>query len=270
MAEYPNILSIAGSDSGGGAGIQADLKTVTVLRGFGLSVLTALTAQNGVGVRGICAVPPEFVALQYRTVREGFKIAAAKTGMLCNGPIIRALAPLLRARDFPLVVDPVCVSQSGHSLLEPEALELLRAEIVPLADLLTPNIPEAEALTGRSIKSAGEVEEAVRRLRGLGARAVLIKGGHFQAEGAEEMTDWLGTADGVSPLSHRRVHTSDNHGTGCALSAAIALFIGQGKGLEEAVRLAQRFLLRALECGFTPGLGAGPVNYLAGAKACQA
>ncbi|MDR2504359.1 MAG: bifunctional hydroxymethylpyrimidine kinase/phosphomethylpyrimidine kinase [Deltaproteobacteria bacterium] len=267
MAEYPNILSIAGSDSGGGAGVQADLKTATVLRAFGLSVLTALTAQNGAGVAGFAAAEPEFVLLQYRTVLAGFKIAAAKTGMLCNRGIMRGLAPVLRERDFPLVVDPVCVSQSGHALLEHDAMGALRDLIVPLADLLTPNLPEAEALTGMSISGPREVEAAARFLRGLGAGAVLIKGGHAlfgQEEGM--MTDWLCLGDGpVLALNHPRVHTSNNHGTGCTLSAAIAVFLGSGFSLEEAVRRAQAFLLRALETSFNPGLGAGPVNFLAGA-----
>jgi hydroxymethylpyrimidine/phosphomethylpyrimidine kinase len=265
MDRYPNILTIAGSDSGGGAGIQADIKTMTVLRCFGMSVITALTAQNGAEVTGIHAAPPDFVALQYKTVLDGFRPDAAKTGMLMNSGIMEVLAELLKKRDFPLVVDPVCVSQSGHALLEKSALETLRKKIVPLADLLTPNIPEAQALTGLRISAFEQVQEAVKALRGLGARNVLIKGGHF-AEQRGLMTDWLGLENGqILSLSHRRVDTPNNHGTGCALSAAIASQLGSGYGLEEAVRRAQDFLLRALEQSFTPGKGAGPVNFLAGA-----
>ncbi|MDR2051768.1 MAG: bifunctional hydroxymethylpyrimidine kinase/phosphomethylpyrimidine kinase [Deltaproteobacteria bacterium] len=268
MSDYPNILSIAGSDSGGGAGIQADLKTITVLRAYGLSVITALTAQNGTGVSGIQATPEDFVSRQYTAVREGFKIAAAKTGMLCNRAVMLSLLPLLRERDFPLVVDPVCVSQSGHSLLEASALDTLRESILPLADLLTPNIPEAEALTGLRISGRKDLEPAALRLHELGAGAVLIKGGHARMREEEEtrMTDWLSLKGGpLQPLSHRRVSTPNNHGTGCALSAAIAVFLGQGENLENAVRRAQSFLVRALEKSFSPGSGAGPVNFLAGA-----
>lgn len=267
MLKYPNILTIAGSDSGGGAGIQADLKTVTALHGFGLSVITALTAQNGEGVTGIHAVPPEFVALQYRTVLEGFKVDAAKTGMLMNAEIMEALAELLPGRDFPLVVDPVCVSQSGHTLLEESALDTLRAKIVPLADLVTPNIPEAQALTGLQIQSPDSIRAAILALRHMGARAVLIKGGHLEeAADSRSMTDWLGLESGqVIPLAHPRISTPNNHGTGCTLSAAIAAYLGLGHKLEEAVRRAQAFLVRALEQSFTPGKGAGPVNFMAGA-----
>ncbi|MCL1915271.1 MAG: bifunctional hydroxymethylpyrimidine kinase/phosphomethylpyrimidine kinase [Desulfovibrionaceae bacterium] len=265
---YPNILSIAGSDSGGGAGIQADLKTVTVLGGFGLSVITALTAQNGVRVRGIQAVPPEFVLSQYETLREGFRISAAKTGMLCNRDIMLALAPRLRQRDFPLVVDPVCVSQSGHALLESDALDTLRTEILPLADLLTPNLPEAEALTGLVIDGPEAAEAACRALRGMGASAVLLKGGHCVFSPPGQATDWLCLEEGVPLLSltHERVPTPNNHGTGCALSAAIAVFIGLGAGVEEAVARAREFLLAGLKRSFTPGLGAGPINFMAGAE----
>lgn len=271
MPAYPNILSIAGSDSGGGAGIQADLKTVTVLRAFGLSVITALTAQNGLGVRGIFPVQADFVLRQYEALREGFTLTAAKTGMLCNRGIMLALAPVLRTRSFPLVVDPVCVSQSGHALLEPDALDTLRESIIPLADLLTPNLPEAEALSGVSIRQFADLEQAARALHRLGAANVLIKGGHaahITDRTPGLMTDWLSLQGGpLLPLSHAYVDTPNNHGTGCSLSAAIAVFVGRGLGMEAAVKGAQAFLLRALEKSFTPGAGAGPVNFLAGAEA---
>lgn len=276
MTEYPNILTIAGSDSGGGAGIQADVKTMTVLHAFGMSVITALTAQNGEGVSGIHAVPPDFVAEQYRMVTSGFKVSAAKLGMLANSAIMEALAPLLAKRDFPLVIDPVCVSQSGHALMEADAIGTLRDKIVPLADLLTPNIPEAEALTGLIIKDSNGVREAMEKLHGMGAKNVLIKGGHMDEReaapgddpsGKGAMTDWLGLEDGrLLALSHPRVTTPNNHGTGCTLSAAIATFFGFGNDVEKSVRLAQEFLVRALANSFTPGKGAGPVNFYAGAN----
>lgn len=271
MREFPNILSIAGTDPGGGAGIQADLKTSTVLMGFGLSVITALVAQNGAGVKGFQAVAPEFVLLQLEAVFEGFKVHAAKTGMLCNKQIMQALAPVLAKRDYPLVVDPVCVSQSGHRLIEDDAIEVLRTQIAPLADLLTPNVPEAETLSGVKIDSMQSMEKAVSALLKSGAKAVLLKGGHFKdgdpGSAKNTLTDWLFLGDGSHiALEHERIDTNNNHGTGCTLSAAIATFLGMGYPLEEAVRHGQHFLHRALATSFHPGLiGAGPVNFVGGA-----
>ena len=272
MREFPNILTIAGTDPGGGAGIQADLKTATVLKGFGLSVITALVAQNGAGVKGFQAVPPDFVLLQLEAVFEGFKVHAAKTGMLCNKPIMEALAPVLAGRDFPLVVDPVCVSQSGHRLIEDDAIEVLRERIVPVADLITPNIPEAEALSGVKIDSEQSMEQAVGKLLKAGSKAVLLKGGHFRVgdpgSHGKTLTDFLFMGDGSRlDLEHERIDTNNNHGTGCTLSAAIATFLGKGYALEEAVRRGQRFLHAALATSFHPGLiGAGPVNFVGGAE----
>ena len=164
MLRPPNILTIAGSDSGGGAGIQADLKTMTMLGAYGMSVITALTAQNGLGVTGIHAPDPAFAALQLQTVLDGFRVDAAKTGMLFSSGIMEALVPALEKKTFPLVVDPVCVSTSGHRLLEEDAVETLRKRIVPLADLLTPNRPEAELLAGMSIAGEEDMAEAGKRL----------------------------------------------------------------------------------------------------------
>jgi hydroxymethylpyrimidine/phosphomethylpyrimidine kinase len=172
--EPPTILSIAGSDSGGGAGIQADLKTITVLGGFGVSVITALTAQNGAGVLGIQETPTDFVLLQLKAVREGFPVRAAKTGMLAGAPIIEALANALADRDFPLVVDPVCVSQSGHRLVRESAEITLREKMIPLADVITPNRPEAELLCGIPVDSPESLRKAMHILYEMGARAVLL------------------------------------------------------------------------------------------------
>ncbi len=268
------ILTVAGSDSGGGAGIQADLKTITVLGSFGISAITALTAQNGEGVRGIHAPEPDFIALQLRTLLDGFPVAAAKTGMLFSAPIIEAVADMLRNKSFPLVVDPVAVSQSGHRLLEDNALEALIRRMVPLADLLTPNRPEAEALAGMPINTAGEMEEAGKRLLGMGARAVLIKGGHFEVGSLSlpvtTVTDWLFLpGQAVAPLTHARVDTVNNHGTGCTLSAAVATFLGQEKSMYDAVRAAQQYLEGALAAAYAPGLGVGPPNFLAGAASVR-
>jgi hydroxymethylpyrimidine/phosphomethylpyrimidine kinase len=268
MHTPPCILSIAGADSGGGAGIQADLKTMTVLGAYGMSVTTALTAQNGLDVAGIHPVPPDFVSLQIRTVRDGFPVAAAKTGMLFSEPIIEAVAEALADRDFPLVVDPVCVSQTGRRLLQEEAVEAMRRRMLPLADLLTPNIPEAELLADLPIRSAADVAEAGRRLLDMGARAALIKGGHFVdpsvADAGETMTDWLCLPGQESlPLAQPRVHTANNHGTGCTLSAAVATWLGLGAPLAEAVVRAQRYLNLCLREAYAPGKGVGPVNHAA-------
>ncbi|MDO5484325.1 MAG: bifunctional hydroxymethylpyrimidine kinase/phosphomethylpyrimidine kinase [Desulfovibrionaceae bacterium] len=265
MLTPPNILTIAGSDSGGGAGIQADLKTIMALGGYGMSVITALTAQNGERVDAIHAPEPEFVAQQLRTVLDGFPVAAAKTGMLFSAEIIRALAPILRERAFPLVVDPVSVSQSGGKLLRDDAIEALKNEMLPISDLLTPNRPEAEMLTGLTITDQDTACAAGERLLQMGARAVLIKGGHM--EGSIMVTDYL-CQPGQAPkaLPQAKVETGNNHGTGCTLSAAIAVGLGRGLPLPVAVTNAQQYLNLALRQSYTPGKGCGPVNHAVGLK----
>ena len=267
MKKHPCILTIAGSDSGGGAGIQADLKTMTAIGGFGMSAITALTAQNGLGVTGIHAPEPDFVALQIRTVLEGFPVAAAKTGMLFSAPIIEAVCESLKGRAFPLVVDPVCVSQTGHKLLCDDAVDTLRRLMIPGTDLLTPNKPEAELLSGVVIHSLADLEKASAALLDLGAKAVLIKGGHFNGEAAPDkttLTDWLAVPGRpVRPLQHPRVDTINNHGTGCTLSAAIATYLGLGDSLLDAVLHAQGYLDICLKESYTPGKGVGPVNHAA-------
>ena len=257
MPTPPCILTIAGSDSGGGAGIQADLKTITVIGGFGMSVITALTAQNGVGVAGIHAPEPGFVGLQLKTVREGFPIAAAKTGMLFSAEIIEAVEAGLQGREFPLVVDPVCVSQSGQRLLREDAVNALRWHILPKADLLTPNRPEAELLADMKIDSEKDIDVAARKLLDMGPKAVLIKGGHFGSASDAEFTDWLALPDEpLIALKQPGVKTSNNHGTGCTLSAAIATYLGLGLGIRDAIVHAQKFLNHCLRHGYAPGLGA--------------
>lgn len=263
MPQPPNILTIAGSDPSGGAGIQADLKTMTMLGAYGMSVITSLTAQNGLGVTGIHAPPPEFAALQFRTILDGMRVHAAKTGMLFSSGIIDALADILEQRDFPLVIDPVCVSQSGHRLLEESAVGALKSRMLPLADLLTPNRPEAELLADMPVNSRDDIIEAGHRLLALGAKAVLIKGGHFE-DNPILVTDWLITPD-HEPEALRQPHidTKNNHGTGCTLSAAIATWLGFGMPLRVAVAKAQEFLNMGLRNAFAPGFGAGPPNHLA-------
>lgn len=258
----PNIMTVAGSDSGGGAGIQGDIKTFMALGCYGMSVITALTAQNGAGVTGVLAPAPDFVALELKTVLDGFKVAAAKTGMLYSADIINAIAPILRARDYPLVVDPVSVSQSGSRLLREDAVQALVAEIIPGCDLLTPNAPEAEMLAGIRPDSDETAEKAAAVLLKMGARAVLIKGGHMP--GDVFVTDYL-FIPGQEPraLRQAKVDTENTHGTGCALSAAIAACLGLGMPLEVAVARAQRFINRALLKSYNPGKGNGPVNHAA-------
>ena len=257
----PNILTIAGSDSGGGAGIQADLKTIMALDGYGMSVITALTAQNGLGVTGIHAPEPEFVVLQLRAVLDGFPVHAAKTGMLFSAGIINALADALRDRSFPLVVDPVSVSQSGSRLLREDAVEALKERMIPGCDLLTPNRPEAEMLTGMTISCSDDAAAAGEALIRMGAKAVLIKGGHM--ESSIVVTDCLCQA-GQAPkfLPQPKVETNNNHGTGCTLSP-IAPGLGHGLPLQVAVTRAQEFLNLALRKSYAPGKGCGPVNHAA-------
>lgn len=263
MMQPPNILTIAGSDSGGGAGIQADLKTIMALGGYGMSVITALTAQNGQGVTGIHAPDPEFAVLQLRTVLDGFSVAAAKTGMLFSAEIIDALTVELRKCTFPLVVDPVSVSQSGSQLLREDAVAAMVEKLIPLATLLTPNRPEAEMLTGMRLHTEADVAEAGRRMLAMGAQAVLIKGGHF--ENAIVITDWLCLPEEAPrPLRQAYVESNNNHGTGCTLSAAIATEIGKGLPLATAVTHAQEFVNRAMRQSYAPGKGCGPLNHAAG------
>ncbi len=257
------ILTMAGSDSGGGAGIQADLKTIAALGGYGLTVITALTAQNGLGVTGIHAPQPAFAVQQLQTLREGFPIQAAKTGMLFSAGIILALCESLRHKDFPLVVDPVSVSQSGHQLLEHTAVEALVGELLPLAELVTPNIPEAELLTGLSIQGPEQIPAAAERLLAMGPGAVLLKGGHLGAVDAT-VTDWLCLpGQAPEPLPVPRVDTPHTHGTGCTLSAAIATGLGQGLPLRQAVLRAQGYLQTCLRAGYAPGQGFGPPDHMA-------
>ncbi len=262
---HPIILTIAGSDSGGGAGIQADLKTITCLDGFGISAITALTAQNGLGVDGIFPSSADFLQMQIQTLFAGFKPQAAKTGMLLSRELIEITANELEfyfasKESFPLVVDPVCVSTSGHALLEDDAIESLISRIIPLAYLLTPNKPEAERLAGIKISSKENLLIVGEKLRQMGAQNVLIKGGHFE-EQSIMMTDWLFTKEGVKELHQPRIDTKNTHGTGCTLSAAIASYLGHGFPVEIAVKKAQEYLNKALRQSYAAGTGLGCPNF---------
>jgi len=261
MGGHARILTIAGSDSGGGAGIQADIKAITMLQGYGASVITALTAQNTRTVSGIHAPSARFVAEQLRTVLDDIRVDAAKTGMLFSEPIIKAIAPLLGNRDFPLVVDPVCVATSGAKLLKDDAVKAMARLMFPLADLLTPNIPETELFTKVRIRDREDVFKAARLLLEMGPKAVLIKGGHADSLAT---TDWYVPQDGEPmPFMQQRIATNCTHGTGCTLSAAIATGLGQGMEMGAAIKRAQEYLNLCLRAAEPLGEGGGPPDHLA-------
>jgi hydroxymethylpyrimidine/phosphomethylpyrimidine kinase len=254
-------LTIAGSDPGGGAGIQADLKTFTVLGTYGMSVITALTAQNTLGVSGVHPVPPEFVGAQLDAVLSDIGTDAAKTGMLFDVPIITVVAEKIRQYGVKnLVIDPVMIAKGGAPLLLPQAQAALRELLLPLAAVVTPNLPEAEALTGLTITTKAQMLEAGRRLLALGAGAAVIKGGHLECGPSDDV---LVTKEGELWLEAERVESRHTHGTGCTFSAAMAAGLAAGLSIEAAARQAKAFITLAIRKA--PGLGAGhgPTNHLA-------
>jgi hydroxymethylpyrimidine/phosphomethylpyrimidine kinase len=263
----PRLLTIAGSDSGGGAGIQADLKTFAAHGGYGMSVIAALTAQNTREVRAVHEVPAAIVAAQIDAVLEDIGADAVKIGMLASAGIIRAVADRLRVHlkgtGVPIVLDPVMIAKSGARLLREDAVEALKAELLPLATLVTPNLPELETLTGLAAGSQGNEEERLRAARALAALgpAVLAKGGH--AEG-DEVIDLLLEGNRVHRFAHPRLHTASTHGTGCTLSAAIAARLGAGEELPRAVAGGIAYLAGALAAAYPIGKegGHGPVDHL--------
>ncbi len=262
MDRYGNarVLVVAGSDSGGGAGIQADLKAVMALGGYAATAITALTAQNTRGVQGVYTVPPAFIREQMAAVLDDIGADCIKTGMLHDAAVIDAVVAELDARapQFPVVVDPVMVAQSGDRLLAEAAAERLREALLPRAALLTPNLPEAEALLGRSVAGEAAMVEAAEALRGLGAGAVLLKGGHAAGE---TVLDVLATPDGVERFEHQRLATRSTHGTGCTLASAAAAGLARGQALPEAVARARAYLYEALRTARGLGTGAGPVHH---------
>jgi hydroxymethylpyrimidine/phosphomethylpyrimidine kinase len=254
------VLTIAGSDSGGGAGIQADLKTITVLGAFGMSVLTALTAQNTLGVHGIYDVSPEFVAAQFDAVATDVGIDAAKTGMLATTDVIRTVAGKIRQYGIrKMVVDPVMVAKGGAPLIRKEAMATLVAELLPLALVLTPNIPEAEVLSGVKIVNLDGMKEAAQIIRKMGPKHVVVKGGHLDGEA----TDLLCDESGFRIFSSRRFPTQDTHGTGCTFSAAITTFLAFGMDVPGAVTMAKSYIEEAIRHSWRIGEGHGPTNHLA-------
>jgi hydroxymethylpyrimidine/phosphomethylpyrimidine kinase len=255
--KVPVALTIAGSDSGGGAGIQADLKTFAVLGVHGTSAITAITAQNTVTVTDVLELPPALVRAQIDAVVSDIGVDAAKTGMLSSAPIIQVVATAVRELAIgKLVVDPVMVAKGGARLLREDAIDALRKLLVPLATVLTPNLPEAEVLLGRSITNLDERRAAASDLVAMGAGAVVVKGGH--AEGDAVDVFWDGSE--LVELSASRVETSNTHGSGCTFSAAIAAGLARGLEPLAAVQAAKRFITDAIEFGLELGHGHGPVN----------
>jgi len=256
----PRALTIAGSDSGGGAGIQADLKTFAALGVYGMTAVTAVTVQNTKGVTGYEELSPQVVGDQIRAVAQDIGVDSAKTGMLASAPIVEAVAEAVRECGIPaLVVDPVFVSKHGHPLLQEDAVEALRAGIVPLAHLVTPNLPEAAGLAGIPVRTRADMQLAADAILHLGARAVLVKGGHLEERAAADLyadgsrTEWL---------EAERLSTPNTHGTGCVLSAAVTAHLARGATMFDAVRAGKEFVTAALRYALAIGQGIGPVNPL--------
>ena len=255
------VLIVAGSDSGGGAGIQADIKAVSALDSFAMTAVTALTAQNTLGVHGVYPVPPEFIQAQMRAVISDIGVDCVKTGMLHDGAVIEAVTEVLERDipDVPVVVDPVMVAKGGASLLNGQAVEALQTRIAPRATLLTPNVPEAEALSGMTVATAADMRTVANKLLGLGADAVLLKGGHFAGD---TVRDYLVDESGETVFENPRIETAHTHGTGCTLASAIAAGLARGMALADAVARAEAYLHEAILRA--PGLGGGhgPVDHL--------
>lgn len=263
MKTYKRALTVAGSDSGGGAGIQADLKTFSALGCYGMSVITAVTAQNSVAVSGIHPIPPDFVGLQLDAVLGDIGADAVKIGMLHSSPIIAMVADRLsRYECGAIVVDPVMVATSGDSLFLAQAVDDLKADLLPLAALVTPNLPEASLLLGREVTGREQMADACRDLARLGCRSVYLKGGHLAGDSSVDML-FDGQTGKITELEGERVITGNSHGTGCTLSSAIAAYLAKGMALPEAARLAKTYVGLALIAGaeITTGHGHGPVHH---------
>jgi len=257
----PRILSIAGSDSSGGAGIQADIKTITMLGGYAMTAITAITAQNTVGVQGIVALAPEMVAQQIASCIGDIGVDAIKIGMLHDAAVIAAVAVALEGVEAPVVLDPVMIATSGAALIAPDAVAAMRELLFPRAALITPNLPELAALAGRDVPDTEAMIEAASQLAEATGAAVLAKGGH--AEG-DRIVDVLFVPDARAvAFDHARIDTVHTHGTGCTLSSAIATLLGHGQPMEHAVRLGRQFVIRAIEHAPGYGAGHGPLGHQA-------
>jgi hydroxymethylpyrimidine/phosphomethylpyrimidine kinase len=246
------ILTIAGSDSGGGAGIQADVKTITCLGGYAMTAITAITVQNTLGVSAIHPIPPEIVAAQIRVCIDDIGVDAVKIGMLGGYETIFAVADALAGVAVPIILDPVMVAKGGASLIDEDAIEALRSRLLPLASVVTPNTPELAELAGAEVEDAADALLAAQELLNAGPRAVLAKGGHLAGD---TLTDWLVTRSGHSAFTSPRIDSRHTHGTGCTLAAALACGLGQGLALEAAVTRARAFVAQGI--ARAPGFGAG-------------
>ncbi|GMV99981.1 MAG: hydroxymethylpyrimidine/phosphomethylpyrimidine kinase [Candidatus Hydrogenedentota bacterium] len=259
-ALIPKALTIAGSDSGGGAGIQADLKTFAALGVYGMSAIAAVTSQNTYGVSGVVEMPPAFVAQQIDDVAADIGVDAAKTGMLSNAEIVEAVADAVTRNGITkLVVDPVMVAKSGDSLLRESAREAIVRVLLPRALVITPNLPEAAVLTGIELTGEDSYKEAARRLHGFGIRHVLIKGGHAAGPDA---VDWLYDGENFVTFTAPRIETKNTHGTGCTYSAAIAANLAKGMDVVESVESAKIYLTEAIRRSLSIGHGHGPLNHM--------
>lgn len=259
-------MTIAGSDSGGGAGIQADLKTITVLGGFGMSVITALTAQNTLGVHAVHETPVEFIAAQFDAVAADIGVDAAKTGMLPSAAVVEAVAEKISQYGIEkLVVDPVMTAKGGARLMDPDARKALIAKLLPLALVTTPNIPEAEILTDVIIASVSDMKAAARIIHELGVKNVIVKGGHLLGAA----TDVLYDGRDFYEFPFVRIATKDTHGTGCTFSAALATALAQGRSVREAMAAAEDYMAAVIGNALRLGSGHGPVNHGAYPASCR-
>ncbi len=258
MKRVPKAMTIAGSDSGGGAGIQADLKTFAALGVYGTSAITAITAQNTLRVTGVLEVPPKMVAEQIDAIMSDIGTDAVKTGMLSSSPIISVVAAKVREHRLDrLVVDPVMVAKGGDRLLQKEAVQALRSELIPLAMVVTPNVGEAEVITGLSVKSLADARKAARAIVNMGARSVVVKGGHLEGPAVDTFFDGQKFREYISP----RIETTNTHGTGCTFASAIAAGLAKGLSLEEAIAQAKAYVTEAIKRSFAVGQGHGPLNH---------
>lgn len=258
----PQVVTIAGSDSGGGAGIQADLKTFQARKAFGMSIVVALTAQNTLGVQSSLPVPLDFIDAQFASLVADFKIGAVKTGMLFNGAYVENVVNNLKKVDFgPLIIDPVMVAKGGHQLLDQDAINAIQNQLLPIATLVTPNIPEAEIIADMSIESEADMLVAGLKLQGYGAKNVIIKGGHAKDARARDLV--LMEDGEILWLSSPRVETENTHGTGDTLSAAIAAELAKGSELKAAIVIAKQFIQGAIADSIDVGHGHGPTNHWA-------
>lgn len=260
-AKPARVLIIAGSDSGGGAGIQADIKTVTALGGYAMTAITAITVQDTMGVHGVHAVPVNIVRDQIARVLGDIGADAIKTGMLVGADIVEAVTDVLRAyaKNIPAVVDPVMIAKGGARLLDDNAISAVKKKLLPLAAVVTPNASEAAALTGVKVESADDLVRAGKALLALGAKAALVKGGHLKGD---TITDALVTKDGVQLFRSARIQTTSTHGTGCTLASALATGLAQGFSLEDAAARARAFVQEAIRTAPGFGRGHGPLNHM--------